>query len=61
MKCLIRYLLDNQAVVPQHCFYVSMDDHQLSKISLIEMIDSYRKILKVSIRQKIYVLFNEIT
>ncbi len=61
MKCLIRYLIDKQAVAPQHCFYVSMDDYQLSKMSLIDMIDSYRKILKVPIRQKIYVFFDEIT
>ena len=61
MKCLISYLIQQQKVKPKHCFYVSMDDYQLGKLSLIDVIDSYRQIMKISVHQKIYVFFDEIT
>lgn len=61
MKCLIRYLLEHKKITPKHCFYISMDDYQLSKMSLIDVIDCYRKVMKISVRQKIYVFLDEIT
>lgn len=61
MKCLIHYLIKTSAVNPQHCLYVSMDDYQLSSYNLISLIDTYRKILKISVKQKIYAFFDEIT
>ena len=61
MKCLIRHLIDDLAVAPAHCFYVSMDDYQLGTTSLIDVIDAYRKVMKISVKEKIYVFFDEIT
>lgn len=61
MKCLIHYLLHQTKVAPEFCFYVSMDDYQLSKMNLIEVIDAYRKVMKISVKQQIYVFLDEIT
>ena len=61
MKCLIRYLIEEQGVEPEHCFYMSMDDYSVGKLSLSEVVDAYRKIMKISVKQKIYVFFDEIT
>ncbi len=61
MKCLIHYLLHQMKVAPEFCFYVSMDDYQLSKMNLIEVIDAYRKVKKISVKQQIYVFLDEIT
>lgn len=61
MKCLIRYLINQQQVKPEHCLYVSMDDYKLSSMSVMDVLDTYRKIMKISIKQKIYVFLDEIT
>ena len=61
MKYLVQYLIEQKAVMPQHCFYISMDDYQLRNLSLIDVIDQYRQIMKISVKQKIYVFFDEIT
>ncbi len=61
MKCLIKYLIEVKGVLPQHCFYISMDDYAVSKMTLAEVVDSYRRVMKVSIKQKIYVFLDEIT
>jgi predicted AAA+ superfamily ATPase len=61
MKCLVRYLLEQKKITPKHCFYISMDDYQLNKLSLIDVIDRYRQVMKISVQQKIYVFLDEIT
>lgn len=61
MKCLINYLIKKLDVNPKHCFYVSLDDYQLKDSTLIDLLDEYRKLLKISVKQKIYVFFDEIT
>ena len=61
MKCLIRYLIEVKKIPPQYCFYVSTDDYQLSQLSLIELLDTYRKLMKISVNEQIYVFFDEIT
>ena len=61
MKCLIRYLIEEQNIAPHHCFYVSMDDYQLSRLSLTDVLDTYRNLMKISVKQKIYLFFDEIT
>ena len=61
MKCLIDHLIHTKKIEAKHCFYISMDDYNLSKLSLSDVVDAYRKIMKVSVKQKVYVFFDEIT
>lgn len=61
IKYLIRYLIQQKNIHPSHCFYVSMDDYQLKDFSLIDVINEYRKVMKLSVREKIYVFLDEIT
>ena len=61
IKCLIRYLIKQEGIDPAHCLYVSMDDYQLSKMSLDEVLGAYRQLKKLSVKQKIFVFFDEIT
>lgn len=60
MKCMIKYLLDIN-VNPKHIFYISLDDYLLSNESLLEIIDIYRIIHKISFDEKIYLFLDEIT
>ena len=61
IKCLIGYLGDHKSIALRRCLYVSMADYQISTMSLIDVIDAYRKIIKLSVMQKIDVFFDEIT
>jgi hypothetical protein len=61
MKCLIQHLVEEQSIPASHCFYISMDDYTISKFTLVEIIGAYRKLMKLSVKEKIYVFFDEIT
>ena len=61
IKSLIHYLMTEKKISPSHCFYVSMDDYQLRGLSLIDVIDHYRRTMKISTKEKIYVFLDEIT
>ena len=45
MKCLIQYLIEQHDISPHHCLYVSMDDYQISRLTLAEVLDNYRKVM----------------
>ena len=45
---------------PFYIFYVSLDDYLLSSKSIIEIIDDYRKIHKISIDKKVFLFLDEI-
>ncbi|MBD3229419.1 MAG: AAA family ATPase [Candidatus Lokiarchaeota archaeon] len=60
-KLLIEKLLREKDVNQNKIFYISLDDYLLSKRSIIEIIDEYRKIHKISFNEKIFVFLDEIT
>lgn len=60
MKLLIASLLEKPDTDPRHIFYVSLDDYLLAGKSLFELIDEYRKMHKISFREKIFLFFDEI-
>jgi len=59
MKLMIRQMLQN-GIDPAHIFYISLDDYLISDRSIIEVIDEYRKIQRLSVDQKIYLFLDEI-
>ncbi len=61
MKLLVQHLVGHCQVNPMHIFYVSMDDYQLNKMSIIDVITEYRKCQRLSVNDFIYVFLDEIT
>lgn len=61
IKYLIRYLIQQEKINPAHCFYISMDDYQLKNLSITDVINAYRIIMKLSVTEKIFVFLDEIT
>lgn len=45
MKQLIKCLLEEREVAARNIFYISMDDYQLSGMSIMEIVGEYRKIM----------------
>ena len=60
MKLVIKDLLTSE-IKPENILYVSLDDYLLSKNSIIEIINEFRKLHKLKIEEKIYLFFDEVT
>jgi uncharacterized protein len=61
MRLFIRYLIENQRYEPKHVLYVSVDDYVLSKYTIIDIVERYRKIHRISSSQKITLFLDEVT
>ncbi len=59
-KLFIKHLLDKVMVNPARIFYVSLDDYLLSKKTILELVEDFRKIQKIRFREKIFLFLDEI-
>ncbi|MDP8226178.1 MAG: ATP-binding protein [Candidatus Celaenobacter polaris] len=60
LKLYIRNLIEND-VKPQHILYVSLDDYLLKKNTILDIVENYRRIIKINLSEHIYLFFDEIT
>jgi len=60
MKILIHHLI-KKGIEPEKILYISLDDYLLKDKLLVEILTEYRKIHKLTMNEKIYVFFDEIT
>ncbi len=61
MKMLIKKMIDEHYIDPIHIFYISLDDYNLSKKTILEIVEEYRTIHKIAFKQKSYLFFDEVT
>ena len=61
LKSIISHLINNQNIEPTRILYVSLDHFVLSKSSLLEIVDNFLTINKISFGEKIWLFFDEIT
>lgn len=59
-KLFIQHLIEKRGVDPCHIFYVSLDDYLLSKKTILEIIEEFRKIQKISFKEKIFLFLDEV-
>jgi len=60
LKLFIKYLIEREAVTPRHIFYMSLDDYQLSKLTVLELIEEYRRIHKIKFNEKVFLFLDEV-
>lgn len=60
LKLFINELIENKGVDPKHIFYISLDDYLLAKKSLLDIVDEYRKVQRISFTDKIFLFLDEI-
>lgn len=60
MKILIHYLIE-KGIEPKKILYISLDDYVLKDKLLVEILTEYRKIHKLSMNERIFVFFDEVT
>lgn len=61
LKLLIKRLTGREGIKPAHIFFISLDDYLLARKSLLEIVEDYRKIHRLSVREKVFLFFDEIT
>ena len=61
LKLLIQKLIKEHNVKPEYILFISLDFYGLENINILEIIENYLKLHKISFSQKIYLFFDEIT
>lgn len=60
LKLFIKSLIEKEGVSPHRIFYMSLDDYQLSKHTVLELIEEYRRIHKIKFSEKVFLFFDEV-
>ena len=60
LKLFIEFLIKNKGIESKNIFYVSLDDYLLSKKSILEILEDYRTINKLSSSEKCYLFLDEV-
>lgn len=60
-KLLIRFLIEKEAVAPQNIFYVSLDDYLLREKSIVDIVEDYRTLHRLSFDEKCFLFLDEVT
>ncbi len=60
LKSFISQLINEKKITPKHIFYISLDLLALEKLSIIQILQEYRKLHKIASSQKIYLFLDKI-
>jgi uncharacterized protein len=61
MRLTIEKLILQKQVGPTRILYVSLDDYNLKNLSILAIVDEFRKIHKIKFTEKIYLFLDEVT
>ena len=61
MKMLINYLIEDKGVESSKIMYVSLDNYLFTKNSIIEIVETYRKIHRLKYDAFVYLFLDEVT
>jgi len=60
LKLFIKYIINKKNVDPTRICYISLDDYLLSKKTILELVEEFRSIQKISFKEKIFLFLDEI-
>lgn len=60
MKLVIKELIENKGINPNLILYVSLDDYVFKENSILDILEEYRKLHRISVDDKVYLFFDEI-
>lgn len=61
IKLLIKHLIENEGVNKKNIFYISLDDFYLKDLQILELVENFRKINHISVKDKVWLFLDEIT
>ncbi len=60
MKLIIRVLIEEMDIPGDHILYVSLDDYVFKNNSILDILDEYRKLHRISVDDKVYLFLDEV-
>ena len=60
LKQFVKYLVEQKSVNPTNILYLSLDHPRISKFSILEIVEEYRKIHLLNRNEKIFLIFDEV-
>ena len=60
MKLIIRELIEEMGIPCDHILYVSLDDYVFKNNSILDILDEYRKLNRISVDDKVYLFLDEV-
>ncbi|MEA2113728.1 MAG: ATP-binding protein [Patescibacteria group bacterium] len=60
LKQFVKYLIEQKLVNSKNILYLSLDHPRISKFSILEIVEEYRKIHLLNRNKKIFLIFDEI-
>jgi predicted AAA+ superfamily ATPase len=60
LKLFIKSLIEKEGISPHRIFYMSLDDYQLSKHKVLELLEEYRRIHKIKFSEKVFLFLDEV-
>ncbi|WP_029523011.1 ATP-binding protein [Persephonella sp. KM09-Lau-8] len=61
MKLLIKKLIEEKNIPANHIFFISLDFYKLEDLSILDIVEEYLKLQKISFSDKIYLFLDEVT
>jgi hypothetical protein len=60
LKLLIKFLIEDKGIDPRKIFYISLDDYLISKKNIVDIVEEYSKLHKLSFSVKTYLFLDEV-
>jgi len=60
LKQFVKYLIEQKLATPKNILYLSLDHPRISKFSILEIVEEYRKIHLLDRNEKIFLIFDEV-
>lgn len=61
LKGIVNILIKQKGIDPRHILYISLDLYALEHLSIQEILTEYRTLQKLSVSEKVYLFFDEVT
>ena len=60
MKLIIREFIEEMGIPGDHILYVSLDDYVFKNNSILDILDEYRKLHRISVDDKVFLFLDEV-
>ncbi|MDQ7825949.1 MAG: ATP-binding protein [Candidatus Eremiobacteraeota bacterium] len=60
LKLFVRHLMEEEGIKSGSLFYISLDDYLLSRKTILELVDDFRKVRRLRFAEKAYLFLDEV-
>ncbi len=60
LKLFVRHLIEKEGIEPGSILYISLDDYLLTRKTILEIVDDFRKVRRLRFTEKAYLFLDEV-